>query len=88
MFSDKPSDIKGWTCVYETTTDYDAELVKGYLDSRDIQCNILNKRDSAYNLNVGDMAKIWLYVPDDQVIAANLALKDWSNAQIDVDDFE
>jgi hypothetical protein len=34
------------------------------------------------------MAQIWLYVPDDQVNAAKLALADWNNAQIDVDDFE
>ncbi len=88
MFDNKPSSVPGWTCVYETGAEYDAQLVKGYLDSRDIQCNILNKRDSAYNLNIGDMARIWLYVPDDQAIAARLALKDWNSAGIDVDDFE
>lgn len=88
MFDNQPSKVPGWTCVYETGAEYDAELVKGYLDSRDIQCTILNKRDSSYNLNVGDMAKIWLYVPDDQVLAAQLALKDWNSASIDVDDFE
>lgn len=88
MYGHQASEIPGWTCVYQTGTDYDAELVKGYLESRDIQCNILNKRDRAYSLNVGDMAQVWLYVPDDQVNAARLALSDWNNAQIDVDDFE
>jgi hypothetical protein len=34
------------------------------------------------------MAQIWLYVPDDQANAARLALSEWNNAQIDVDDFE
>lgn len=88
MFGHQASEIPGWTCVYQTGADYDAELVKGYLESRDIQCNILNKRDRSYSLNVGDMAQIWLYVPDDQVNAARLALADWNNSQIDVDDFE
>lgn len=88
MFGNQPNEIKGWTCVYQTGTDYDAELVKGYLESRDIQCTILNKRDHAYNLTVGDMAKVWIYVPDDMVNAAHLALADWSNAEMDVDDFE
>ncbi len=88
MFGNQVSDIQGWTCVYQTGTDYDSELVKGFLESRDIQCNILNKRDRAYSLNVGDMAQIWLYVPDDQANAARLALSEWNNAQIEVDDFE
>lgn len=88
MFGNQPSDINGWVSVYETGTEYDAELVKGFLDSRDIQCTILNKRDRAYNLNVGDMSHIWLYVPEDQVELARRALTEWNGAQIDVDDFE
>jgi len=88
MFGNQVSDINGWVCVYETGTEYDAELVKGFLDSRDIQCTILNKRDRAYNLNVGDMSNIWLYVPEDQVELARRALTEWNGAQIDVDDFE
>lgn len=78
MFSTKPNTIEGWTCVYETGREYDAELIKGYLESLDIPCSMLNKKDRAYGLTIGDMALIWIYVPDDQVQRAQQALNEWN----------
>ncbi len=78
MFSTKPNTIEGWTCVYETGREYDAELIKGYLESLDIPCSMLNKKDRAYGLTIGDMALIWIYVPDDQVQRAQQALHEWN----------
>lgn len=78
MFNAKPNTIEGWTCVYETGMEYDAELVKGYLESLDIPCSVLNKKDRAYGLTIGDMALIWIYVPDDQHERALQALQEWN----------
>jgi hypothetical protein len=78
MFSTKPNTIEGWTCVYETGREYDAELIKGYLESLDIPCSMLNKKDRAYGLTIGDMALIWIYVPEDQLQRAQQALEEWN----------
>jgi len=64
LFKDsKPNDIDNWVCVLETGTEYETELARSYLSSLKIPSNILSKRDSAYSLNVGDMARVYLYVP-------------------------
>ena len=61
----KPNDIENWVCVLESGTDYEIDLARNYLANLKIPSNILNKRDSAYSLGVGDMALIYLYVPKD-----------------------
>lgn len=79
----KPSEIKNWVCILERSTEYEVELVRGYLSNRGIPCNILSKRDSAYNLNVGDFALVYLYVPKEYEQEARSAL-----AELDDQDFE
>ena len=87
MFSDiKPEDIEGWVCVYETGTEYDAEMVKSYFADQDIHCQILSKRDSAYNMNVGQMSMVCVYVPGELESKAEKALDDWKNGILDIDD--
>jgi len=81
MFSDpKPNEIENWVCVFECGTEYEAEMVKNYLSNLKIPSNILSKRDSAYNLNVGDMALVYVYVPDEFEKRARKAIKDWEEA--------
>lgn len=67
FFSDspKPNKIDNWVCVLESNTDLEVEMVKNYFSNLKIPSNILSKRDSAYSLNVGEMAMVYLYVPKD-----------------------
>jgi hypothetical protein len=58
-----PDSIENWECVYETGTPYEAEMMKNSLQNMEIPCQILSKRDSPFNVNIGDLALIYLYVP-------------------------
>lgn len=61
----KPNEIEDWVCVFERGTEYEVESAKNYLSSLDIPSNILSKRDSAFSLNVGETALVYLYVPNE-----------------------
>jgi hypothetical protein len=65
MMKDKPSSdhVENWECVYETGTPYEAQMVKNSLQNMEIPCQILSKRDSPFNVNIGDLALIFVYVP-------------------------
>ena len=52
-----------WKTVFKTGQDYEAGLVRDRLRNADIPAVILNKRDHAYNLTLGDMAQIKVMVP-------------------------
>ncbi len=87
MFKElRPDDINGWVCVYETGTEYDAEMVKSYFADQDIHAQILSKRDSAYNLNIGQMSMVYVYVPGELEERAMKALDDWKNGIVEIDD--
>lgn len=80
MFKDpKPNEIENWSCVLETSTEFEAEMAKNYLNSLKIPSNILSKRDSAYSLNVGDMARVYLYVPTEFEGKARQAIEQWQS---------
>lgn len=76
FFSDspKPNDIDNWVCVLEGSTDLEIEMAKNYLSNLKIPSNILSKRDSAYSLNVSEMAMVYLYVPVEYEKKARKAL--------------
>lgn len=74
--SPKPNDIDNWVCVLEGSTDLEIEMVKNYLSNLKIPSNILSKRDSAYSLNVSEMAMVYLYVPKEFEKKARTALKE------------
>lgn len=66
MFNNsKPNEIENWVCVMEAGKEYEIEIAKNYLADNDIPANMLSKRDSSYNLNIGDMALVYLYVPNE-----------------------
>ncbi len=89
MFNRKnPDEIQNWSCVYETTTEYDANLAKSYLESRGLVTRIISKRDSAFNLNVGDLAVIFLYVPDNEEAQAREAIREWEGNDSETEDDE
>lgn len=72
----KPNKIDNWVCILERGTEYEVSLVKSYLDSLDIPSNILSKRDSSINLNFGELAKVYLYVPAEFEKRAREVLKE------------
>ncbi|MBO6587412.1 MAG: DUF2007 domain-containing protein [Gracilimonas sp.] len=74
--SPKPNDIDNWVCVLEGSTDLEIEMAKNYLSNLKIPSNILSKRDSAYSLNVSEMAMVYLYVPKEFEKKARKALED------------
>ena len=84
MFNDpQADDINNWVCVMERGTEYEIKMAKNFLSNLKIPSNILSKRDSSYNLNVGDMALVYLYVPKEFESKARKALSDWDNSQQD-----
>jgi hypothetical protein len=79
MFRDlKPSDFENWVCVMQRSTEYEVQMAKNYLADMEIPSNILSKRDSAYSLNVGNMALVYLYVPKEYEKQAREALIEWN----------
>lgn len=80
MFDEpNPNDVENWVCVMQRGTEYEIEMAKNYLSNLKIPSNILSKRDSAYNLNVGDMALVYLYVPQEFEQKARRALAEWQD---------
>jgi len=64
----------------ERSTELEVEMAKNYLSNLQIPSNILSKRDSAYSLTVGEMAIVYLYVPDEYEEEAREALREWEEA--------
>ena len=74
MDGPKPNEIEDWVCVYERGTEYEVQSAQNYLSSLEIPSNILSKRDSAFSLNVGETALVYLYVPKEYEEEARSAL--------------
>ena len=52
-----------WVSIFETGTDYEADLVRDRLDDAGMTAVVLTQRDHAFNLNVGDLAAVHVMVP-------------------------
>lgn len=83
----KPNEIENWACVMERGTEYEIEIAQNYLADLDIPSNILSKRDSAISVNVGEMALVYLYVPQEFEEQAREALEELDLSE-DVDNEE
>jgi hypothetical protein len=82
MFSGpKPNKINNWVCVMERSTEFEVEMAKNYLSNLQIPSNVLSKRDSAYSLSVGEMALVYLYVPEQFEEEARKALQEWEESE-------
>lgn len=80
MFKEpKPNQIKDWVCVMRRGTEYEVAMAKNYLANLEIPSNILSKRDSAYNFNIGDMALVYLYVPVEFEQKARQLIAEWDD---------
>lgn len=60
----------------ERSTELEIVPVQNYLSNLDIPSNILTKRDSAFNLSVGDLALVYLYVPKEYEEEARQAIEE------------
>lgn len=57
------SSYEEWSVVFTSGTDYEADLVRDRLDDSGIPAVVLTQRDHAFNLNVGDLAEVYVLVP-------------------------
>ncbi len=74
-----------WVTVFESGTDYEADLVRDRLDDSGVDAVILTQRDHAFNLNVGDLANVRVLVPPDQAddAVAVLRSKPFTDQELD-----
>jgi len=66
------SDKLKWICIYKSNNKFDAEVVKGNLESNRIPCVLLNKQDSSYM----SFGYVELHVPEEFKTIAETILKD------------
>ena len=84
MFSNpKPNAIQDWTCILESTQEFEVNLAHNFLKDQDVPSQILSKRDTAYSLVVGEMALMYLYVPNEYSEQAIDLLESIPDANLD-----
>lgn len=83
-----PDHVENWECIYETGTPYEAEMVKNSLQNMEIPCQILSKRDSSFNVNSGDLAIIYVYVPNEFADQARKMIENFEPPSFDNGDEE
>lgn len=87
MFSESlPNEIPGWVCVHTTSTELDANLISSYLESNQIEVQILSKQDSAIRLSVGDLAVVYIYVQEEDLQKAAEAIEQWQAGETELDE--
>lgn len=82
----KPTQIKDWTCVYETNQEFEAEMMRSFLSDRGFDAQILSKKDSAYSVNHSQLSLLYVYVPDENVAEAREAIREFEAGEL-LDDF-
>jgi len=65
-----------WVSVFESGTDFEADLVRDRLGEQDIPAVVFTQRDHVFNLNVGDMAQVHVMVPPEHEAAARAAVQE------------
>lgn len=63
-----------WVKVFETSTDYEAEIVRDRLDDAGLRAVVDTRRDHAFNLTVGDLARVFVLVPPEEEAEARAIL--------------
>lgn len=84
MFNKKitPDTVDDWKCVYQTSIESEARLVKAFLQNENLICEILSKKDTAYNVTFGDLSALFVYVPTDQAKKAEKLIQKWKKGEI------
>ena len=68
---DTPRNVEGWTPVFHTSTDYEADLVRDRLGDAGIDAVVYTQRDHSFNLSVGSLAQVHVLVPPDRAAEAH-----------------
>lgn len=61
--SDSKPTREGWETVFQSSTDYEADMVRDRLASAGIPAAVFTQRDHSFNVTVGDLAKVYVLVP-------------------------
>jgi hypothetical protein len=61
--------------VFQSGTDYEADIVRDRLDDAGIPAVVLTQRDHSFNLNVGDLSAVNVLVPPTKVDQARAVLQ-------------
>lgn len=89
MFSDpKPPQFDDWFCIFETSNEQEAQLCKTFMEGQGLEARVLSKKDSAYNLNVGDMAVLFVYVPTEHGDEAQSLMAEWNSGSLELGEEE
>jgi hypothetical protein len=67
-----------WVSVFETGTDFEADMVRDRLDDNGLAAVVLTQRDHAFNLNVGDLSAVHVMVRPEDAAQAREILADVS----------
>jgi hypothetical protein len=67
-----------WTCIHKTNNKFEAEAMKGNIESAGIPCVILNKQDSSY-LAFG---YVEVHVPETRVAEVTALLQEDPNINL------
>lgn len=62
---------KDWMHVFSTTMEHISQIAKSVLEDNDIECILIDKRDSSYHFG-----EIEVYVKHNHVVRAKYLLKD------------
>ncbi len=52
-----------WVSAFESGTDYEADMVRDRLDDSNIPALVFTQRDHTFNVNVGNLAPVYVMVP-------------------------
>ena len=74
MSSRQTAEAGEWVTVFETNTDYEAEMVRDRLVDSDIPAVLLTRRDHAFQLTVGSLAAVIVRVPQARLVDARAVL--------------
>src|SRR5690554_5600086 len=64
-----------WVAVHTTSTDFEADLIRDRLDEAGVDAVVLTQRDHAFNLNVGDLAPVYVMVKPEDVERAREVIR-------------
>ncbi len=59
-----------WVKIYESSKQYEAEIISGMLEENEIECIIMNKQDSVYLFG-----EIELYVKREEILRAKTLIQ-------------
>ena len=71
-----PRTYEDWISIFNTSTDFEADLVRDRLDAAGVDAVVLTQRDHSFNLNVGDLSPVRVMVRPEDADAAREVLNE------------